>query len=256
MLKFHHMNTLWLELWRFPGTWGALVAVGALESLFLWWFQPPLTVVLMSVGASCLLAATWVPCFARSKAFRDAIARKRQSLDVQVVKRIQALEEDLRNLNAEHAVRQLQGLREKLQGLTGVIERRLNAGELAYGRYLSTAEQVYLSAVDNLHEVAVALSSKAAIDPVYIEKRLRELPPNGADEERETLLERRALLQTQNDKVTQLLSQNETAMTALSNTAAALAAVRTERGHASVDATTAMSELEQLSNRARHFEAR
>jgi hypothetical protein len=250
------MNTLWAQLWRFPGTWGALLAVAALEGLFLWWFRPPAAVVLMSTGAAVLLAAAWIPCFARSQTFRAAIARTGQALDVQVVKRIQALEEDLRSLNAEHAVRQLRGLREKLQGLTGVVERRLNAGELAYGRYLGTAQQVYLSAVDNLHEVAVALRSKAAIDPVYIEKRLGELPANGAHEERETLLERHALLETQNDKVTQLLSQNETAMTALSNTAAALAAVRTERGHAKVDATTAMSELEQLASRARHFEAR
>ena len=249
------MNTLWAQLWRFPGTWGALAAVGALEAVFVWWFDPPLTVLLLSAGIAALLAVLWVPCFARSAPFQAALMRQRQALDVNTVKRIQALEDDLRELHADHAVRQLQGLREKLRGLTEVIERRLNAGELTYGRYLGTAEQVYLSAVDNLHEVAVALRSKAVIDPAYIEQRLRELPPNGADEERNTLLERRALLLTQHDKVTRLLSQNETAMTALSNTSAALAAVRTERGHANVDAATAMSELEQLANRARQFEA-
>ena len=56
-----------------------------------------------------------------------------------VSRRIQDLEQDLAGLNAEHAVRQLRSLREKLQGLTDVIERRLNAGELVIYDYKTGA---------------------------------------------------------------------------------------------------------------------
>lgn len=246
------------RLTRFPGTWAALALVVLLEAAVLWWF--PLNAItaggFLLLGA--LMLALWPVFYARSAANVAAIKAARQQLDAATVGRIQALEDDLRRLDAGQAVSQLRGLREKLQTVTQVLERRLSAGELTYGRYLGTAEQVYLAAVDNLQQVAVSLTSVGGIDVPYIDKRLAELSDSNAAEvsERTSLLERRALSLQQQDKVSHLLAQNEAAMTALANTAAALAEVRTEAGHASLDPETAMAELASLADRAKRLDVR
>ena len=61
------------------------------------------------------------------------------------------------------------------QSLINVLQRRLDAGELTYARYLSTSQQVFSSALDNLHEIAVAYESISTIDETYIDRRLAEL---------------------------------------------------------------------------------
>ena len=53
-----------------------------------------------------------------------------------------------------------------------------------------------------------------------------------------------------------LLAANEAAMTALTNTATALANVRVQSGHAQGDASTAMADLEALEARAGPYAAR
>ncbi|MEM7405248.1 MAG: hypothetical protein AAF458_08125 [Pseudomonadota bacterium] len=246
------------RLMKFPGTWIALALVLLLEAAVHWWFPPGLLTTGGFVVLGIVMLALWPAFYARSPANLAAIKAARQQLDAATVGRIQSLEEDLRRLDADQAVSQLRALREKLQTVTQVLERRLSAGELTYGRYLGTAEQVYLAAVDNLQQVAVSLTSVGGIDVAYIDKRLAELSATKAAEmsERDSLLERRALALQQQDKVSHLLAQNEAAMTALANTAAALADVRTEAGHASLDPETAMADLASLADRAKRLDVR
>jgi hypothetical protein len=250
------MTGFWNRLGRAPATWLALSLVMMLELGVWWWFTPPLLVAGGFLLLGLVMLAMWPPVFARSGANAAAIAALRQRIDVETVARIQQLEAQLRALGADQAVGQLRGLREKLQSVTAVIEARLNSGELAFARYLGTAEQVYLSAIDNLHQVAISLTSVGSIDLAQIEQRLQTMPEHaaGSELERESLLQRRALALSQHDKIDLLLAQNETAMTALSNTAAALADVRTTRGHAQLDSSTAMAELEILASRAKQFD--
>ena len=62
-----------------------------------------------------------------------------------------------------------------------------------------------------------------------------------------------ALLERQLDKVAKLFAKNESAMTALDNTASVLADTRMGREHASMETEQAMSELEALANRAHKY---
>jgi hypothetical protein len=131
---------------------------------------------------------------------------------------------------------------------------------MTYGRYLGMAQEVYGATLDNLHEVAVALRSVSTIEPDYLHSRLDELGRAGkrsADHDREfmALQERRQLLESTEKRVAQLMAQNESALTVIDQTSAALAATRTDQGHATLDAETAMTELERLAERAGKYAA-
>ena len=52
---------------------------------------------------------------------------------------------------------QLDALLQKRQSLINVLQRRLDAGELTYARYLATSQQVFAAALDNLREIGVAV---------------------------------------------------------------------------------------------------
>ena len=147
-------------------------------------------------------------------------------------------------------------MQQKRGSLTKVLERRLDAGELTYARYLSTAQQVYTSALDNLHEVAVAYHSISSIDEDYIGRRLAELENGTADEEsavreKESLEGRLELRETQRRKISKLLAQNEAALTALDRTTTALADAPI--GKKPEDADAAMRALEELAERAAKY---
>ena len=144
--------------------------------------------------------------------------------------------------------------------MTGVLMRRLDAGELTYSRYLDTAEQVYLSAIDNLQDIAISLRSVSTIDRQTLDGRLADLrggATQGAasQKEIETLEQRRLMLDRQVGKVTDLLVQNETAMTALDHAATALADARMGKGHASIELEHALQDLDQLARRATRYAA-
>lgn len=248
--------TIGNRLLKYPGTWLVLAMTVGFQTGVWWWFSPSL---LVSVGFAVLgviLLAIWPPLYATSTANLAAITSAQQRIDVATIDKIQQLEQQLRKLDADQAVAQLRGLREKLQSVTAVVEARLNAGELAFARYLGTAEQVYLAAVDNLQQVAISMTSVGSININQIDQRLPKVDVNrsAGAQEQASLLERRALAVSQNDKIAQLLAQNETAMTSLANMAAALADVRTTKGYADLDPDTAMAELELLAKRAKKFD--
>ena len=134
-----------------------------------------------------------------------------------------------------------------------MLQRRLDAGELTYARYLSTSQQVFSSALGNLHEVAVANESISTINETYIDRRLAELADDDSDvesaeRERATLERRREMRTSQRRRIAQLLAQNESALTALDRTTTALADVPI--GKKPEDAEAAMAALEELADRA------
>jgi hypothetical protein len=254
-------SAFWSVLVRHPLTWLVVALTGGAQVLFHDWFAPDLLASTAFGAVGLVTLVLWPPLFASSNAWRTARITAADNLDRITVEKLQQLEQTLRQLNAEQAIAQLRGLREKLSSVSAVVDQRLNAGELAFARYRGTADQVYLSAVDNLHDVAASLTSVRAIDIDYIARREAELAVITGDTsdddgtELKTLRERSQLHADQIAKVNALMRENEAAMTALANAAAALANVRTQSGHARVDANTAMVELEQLASRAGRYAA-
>jgi hypothetical protein len=174
--------------------------------------------------------------------------------------RLKQLGEGLKEVGCDQGVAQLDLLKRKFEAMSGVLMQRLDAGELTYSRYLDTAEQVYLSAIDNLQEAEISLRSVSTIDSKELEDRLAELRGNGgsprsSQQEIQTLEERRSLHTRQVDKVAHLLVQNETAMTALDQASSALADARMGKGHASIELDQALKDLDQLARRAESYAA-
>ncbi len=251
-------NRLFFTIFSYPPTWIALLTVGLLQFSLYYWFHPPLTLMMATAGGGFALFCIWPVLFIKSKVFADRFFGEPKAMGPEEKEKLRLLEADLKEMGSTQGVTQLKFLREKFESLTDVLKRRLSAGELTYGRYLGTAEQVYLSAVDNLNDLTVSLKSVSSIHPGYINKRLKELGNSSeapAEKKREiaSLEKRLSLRDEQLKRVSELLAQNESAMTALDHTASAMAETRTGKGEANMDAEAAMAELEMLANRASKY---
>lgn len=256
-----NLNRIFAAICRYPPTWLALGSLAGFEWLLLSWFDPTLPWIAGFLGTGLLLLLLWPILLLRSVDFVRRLYGAPDAALLQRATEIDELRRDLEELRCPQGAEQLTLLRQKLDGLVGVLKRRLHAGELTYGRYLGAGEQVYLAAIDNLKEVAVALTSANAIDPDYIGKRLEQLADGQGDDSSQSdevvaLEGRRALLEQHSRKVAALVSENETAITALAKTTAALAETKTGRGAASMDAGAAMAELEALAKRVGRYAAK
>ena len=155
----------------------------------------------------------------------------------------------LSDAELKEGVHQFERLNEKFRTFQGILDKKLDRSELSYGRYLGIAEQVYLSALDNLGIISNLLKSAASIDEGYTLKRLDEIKGResvGQSREAGALAARLELLQKQTDRIAELFSKNEEAMTQMDIAIAAIAEMRTEDRQASMDMESAMLELNRL----------
>ncbi len=249
------MKSWWRAVISYPPTWLAAVVLGVTVWAMIALFDPPGILVGVLVGLAFLAAVGWPLTMSATGTLAQlqfAIPRV-QEIDPE---ELAALTTELHALPDSQPYEQLEALQQKRRSLVNVLERRLDAGELTYSRYLATSQQVFNSALHNLHEVAVAYESISTIDEAYIDRRLAELDDDDLDDasvtrERSTLEQRRELGSTQRRKIAQLLAQNESALTALNRTTTALADVPI--GKRPEDADAAMAALEELADRATKY---
>ena len=245
----------WRAIVTYPPTWAAAVIVGVVTWGLLAWLDPPGILALVLVVLAIAVVVAWpltMTTTGKLSELQFAIPRVEEVDPAE----LDALAAELDALDDTQPAEQLAALAQKRQSLINVLERRLDAGELTYSRYLATAQQVYTSALDNLHEVAVAAESISTIDQNYVQRRLAELSVDHADEEsavreRETLERRLELRDTQRRKIARLMAQNESALTALNRTTTALADVPI--GKRPEDADAAMAALDELADRASEY---
>ena len=239
----------------YPPTWIAAVLLGATVWLVLEFLDPPGVFVVILIVLAVAAALAWPFTMSATGTLAKLQFEIPRVEDVDPA-RIAALRAELAPVDDSQPTEQLDALLSKRQSLINVLQRRLDAGELTYARYLATSQQVFDSALDNLHEVAVASESISTIDETYIDRRLAELAADdsdadSADRERATLERRRELRATQRRRIAQLLAQNESALTALDRTTTALADVPI--GKQPEDAEAAMAALEELADRAAKY---
>ena len=218
------MKNWWSAVVKYPPTWLAIAAVVAAEWAIIAWFEPPTVFVVILIVIGVIAVVVWPITMSATGTLARLQFEVPKLSDVDG-SHLEALEQELEALDDVRPVHQLRALREKRNNLVEVLNRRLDSGELTYARYLNTAQQVYLSGLDNLHEVAIAMRTISTMDRAYIESRLADVHANDSDSaKRETtsLEGRLALLNSQEDKVNDMLAQNESAMTAMDRTATAL----------------------------------
>ncbi len=249
------MKNWWQAMMSYPATWAVVTIVVATVAAIVVLLEPPGFMIAILLGLAAVSLAGWPLALTMT----GTLNRLQFSLP-----QITAVDEDemaklvdeLKELEDPRPTRQLKSLTQKRDNLADVLGRRLDAGEVTYARYLTTAQQVYESTLENLHEVAVAQRSISAIDSEYIDTRLAEITARGsaaeADEsERKSLEGRQALRDSQQTKVAALLAENEAAMTLLDKTATSLA--NAPIGRTPEDAKAAMAALEELADRAGRY---
>ena len=249
------MEAWWRAVLKYPATWLAFLAVIVIEWLFISVLDPPSLFTLIALILGGVTIAVWP----LTMTVTGTLARLQ--FEVPKLEEIDPLEfqrlvEELGELEDARPLQQLKAVQQKRDNLSAVLERRLDAGELTFARYMTTTQQVYRAALDNLHEVAVAMRSISAIDDDYIETRLRELEgleDEAATRERDTLRGRRQLATTQEKKISELLAQNESGMTVIDRTSTALADAPI--GRTPENAEAAMAALEELAERASKYAA-
>ncbi len=244
------MKTWWRAVASYPPSWIAIAAVVVAVVAILVLLQPSLLFTLVVIGTGVVAIVVWPVLLVTSGTLRT-LQYEEPKLPRVSAGELRILRAELGRLEDQRPLYQLDAIGEKRDNLTSVLDQRLDAGELTYARYQSTAQQVYLAVISNLREVSIAKKSVSAIDVDYVDSRLAELR---ADKEADTqteitsLEDRRALATTQDAKAAYLLAQNESAMTLLDRTATALADAPI--GIAPQDAEAAMEALEALADRA------
>ena len=247
------MKSWWKAVVAYPATWIAIALVALGIWIILALLEPPflMTVILLAIGAVAIIA--WPIAMSATGTLRRLQFEAPKLPEVGAEEMAQ-LTAELGALDDPRPANQLKAIQEKRDNLVEVLNRRLEAGELTYARYLSTAQQVYLAALDNLSEVAVALRSISAIDNEYIDSRLEDLADQEgetADAERASLNDRRSLREGQEQRIADLLAQNESAMTLIDRTATALADAPI--GKEPQDADAAMAALREMAERASKY---
>ena len=249
------MEAWWRAVLKYPATWLAFLAVIVVEWLFISVLDPPslFTLIALILGGVTIVVWPLTMTVTGTLARLQFEVPKLEEIDPL---ELQRLAQELGELEDARPLQQLKAVQQKRDNLSAVLERRLDAGELTYARYMTTTQQVYRAALDNLHEVAVAMRSISAIDDDYIETRLRELDgleDEAATRERDTLTGRRQLATTQEKKISELLAQNESGMTVIDRTSTALADAPI--GRTPENAEAAMAALEELAERASKYAA-
>lgn len=244
------MKTWWRAVISYPPSWVAIAAVLVAVIAILVLLRPPTMLAIVVIAVGVIAIALWPVILSGTGTLRKLQFESPKLPEVSAID-LRILRDELDRLDDPRPAYQLQAIEEKRDNLVAILDRRLQAGELTYARYQTTAQQVYLAVVSNLREVSIAKKSISAIDPDYIDTRLGELREDAsADSQTEisSLEDRRALAVTQDAKVTYLLAQNESAMTLLDRTSTALADAPI--GLAPQDAEAAMDALKELADRA------
>lgn len=249
------MTSWWKAVVTYPPTWIAAAIVAVATGGLLAWLEPPplLAAVLVVIAIGSVVA--WPLTMTTTGKLAQLQFAVPQIEEVDPAE-LDSLAAELVRLQDTQPAEQLAALQHKRQSLIAVLERRLEPSELTYSRYLATAQQVYSSALDNLHEVAVASESISTIDEGYVQRRLTELVADHVDEEsagreRDTLERRLELRDSQLRRIARLMAQNESALTSLDRTTTALADVPI--GKRPEDADAAMAALDELADRASRY---
>lgn len=136
-----------------------------------------------------------------------------------------------------------------------ILEQSFGSGRLDYGRIWGASEQAYLGVLDNLKQVATVLKSLSTIDPDYIRHRLDQLDAlvqlTDADRrERVTLLKRAQVREEQLQKVNEILTRNEEAITGIEEATASLATTGPGESFSDVDPEVSIRQLRELAEKA------
>ena len=243
-------------------------AVGILGVVALSLFGASIIPLSVAMGGFGVGVGSWlVNYFMRAEKFdQEAFAQIQRGFEQRRKELLLDLEKNLDACNAidftddyaKQALDQFHMSQQRMDNFHKLLADKLTPGELTYGRFYVAAEQLYLAVLDNLQGIVTRLRSISTIDPEYIDTRLRALSklkqPVATDlEEADTLQQRRVLRLEQLDRVNEMLTFNEKALTEFDRVGTAIAEIKTSKGRTNIDLEAATKEMEALAKRAQRF---
>jgi hypothetical protein len=134
-----------------------------------------------------------------------------------------------------------------------VLRSKFDDGELTFERASGLVAEVCRGAVDNLGAMASQARGVAGVDVDFVRRRLQREGDRLAAGEREALRRRLELVEHTEQCLRELMARNEAALTALDDTAVAVASVETARPQASVATDQALRDLRRFIDKAEHY---
>jgi len=239
---------------------GAVGLLGIVSSLVL---GPGALAFTALIGGLSLSAGSWIVnyCFRNEHFAAHYIAGLQKSMEQyreQLVDNVGALLEKFRSADAtaqyaELAIVQFKKIEADYDNVKTLLDQKFHTGELTYGRFLGAAEQVYLGVLDNLQRVGTILQSISTLDPAEFKqcrpKRKKSEIENCEEKRVEAIEARQKLYEEQIGRINTLLAQNESAITEIEKTAAAVATLDTDGQLAEITPEEAIKQLQELAKR-------
>ncbi|NVJ58991.1 MAG: hypothetical protein HWE27_01310 [Gammaproteobacteria bacterium] len=229
----------------FPGT---LVGIGAMSVIF--FGLSLLTGSILGLGILAYgLGWAYKYFIGRGELEKKYLEQVRERIHQASIEKLNQLKSGLKDLNGDHVSEQLNLLQSKFDSFSDILKQRFQEGEMTYLRYRGIAEQVYLSALDNIEDIYIALKSISTIDEARIKASIEQNRTEGNLEKIEALTRRLELLEEQKQRISRLSTDNEKALTEIDKVSVKLAMTRTQKGQAETDLDYAMDELARIADK-------
>jgi hypothetical protein len=234
------------------------LGLSVLGSLLFGFSELAFFAIIGSFGLACF---PWIYLYyVRSGKFEHKYVEDlHKAIEEQTQRKRKKLKQDLMDLGCPEGAMQLDQFQAKFDSLDELLADKLDPNELTFKRYRGVALEVFLSGIDNLSAIVLALKSISEIDADYINQRLKQLQAsvNSGDRdiqnEIEALKARLNVYQKQRSKVKRLLLENERAMTQLDETTVAIADMDTGQEEAEIDMENSIKMLAEIAERAKRF---
>ena len=141
--------------------------------------------------------------------------------------------------------------KEKYEEVLVILRKKLSEGELMFGRFMASIEQVYLGILDNLREMIGVIEGMpdAEGDPRELLRYLEKVQDENERRRVKAILKRFELRSAQLNKVAELLARNEEAITELESTIIVVSSMRTDPRLSDMDHEEAISQLKSIAER-------
>lgn len=247
------------------------LAIGALGVFGCLLFGPAAPFMLAAIGGGAVGVGAWVVnFFIRGEALTDEhIKDLRKAMSEESEQRRLHLRVEIAQCNdvvganeiIDQALSQFDNVTVSFNGLCDILERKLQSGELTFGRFFSSANGVALSIFDNLRGIVINLESIRSIDVEFLERKLSQFKRKKImtaleTAELKTLEERSAIRERELNESRELLVKNEEAITVLERSTAQIGNMKTDETYSTVDLETAMSDLKEIAGRANKYDSK
>lgn len=201
------------------------------------------------IGGATLAAGGFLTEFGirRNANVKQILLEATRDMEKQREEIIDLLHKEIDEKTLPKARNQLVDFKTKFDTFVDVLDDRFNPGELTFIRYMSVAEQVYLSGLDNLRNAVISSKAIQNTNPQDLNNRLNKLGASTNDAiERAALTERLQGYEETVKNITDLIVLNEKALAVLDSVTQKIARTQFSKGMADSDTESAVEELGRM----------